>query len=103
MAWVDWYTQFKIVRNNKMQLIYILAIIAIVFVMMYNPNSKRLEQFMNGVTPQKGEPCCNNTDYMATHRVQCQAPHYQGVQFANPDYGCPERHPKVWDGAIIGR
>ena len=76
---------------------------AVVFVMMYDPKSKRLEQFMTGVTPQKGEPCCNNNGYMATHRVQCEAPHYQGVQFADSNYGCPTRHPQVRDGAIIGR
>lgn len=86
-----------------MQLIYILAIIAVVFVMMYDPNSRRLEQFVTGVTPQKGEPCCNNTEYMANNRVQCEAPHYQGVQFADQNYGCPTRHPQVRDGAIIGR
>ena len=87
-----------------MKVIYILAIIAIVFVMMYDPNSKRIEQFMNTVTPQTtDEPCCNNNEYMATHRVQCQSPHYQGVQFANPDYGCPDRHPVLRNGAIIGR
>ena len=85
-----------------MKAIYILAMLVVVFVFMYDTRSGRLEKFMNGVqASQEKQPCCNNNDYMATNFTQCQAPHFQGVQFADTNYGCPERHPKVHGGAIF--
>ncbi len=85
-----------------MNLTYLIAAAMFVFVMMYDTKSGRLEKFMR--VPQKNAQntgCCNNNVYMSTNPTQCENAHYQGVQFADRDYGCPERHPKVCGGAII--
>ena len=87
-----------------MNLTYILAFLAVIFVLTYDTKTGRLEKFM-GLKPQQeaAKTCCNNNDYMANNFVQCENAHYEGVQFANTNYGCPERHPQVMGGAIIGR
>ncbi len=48
------------------------------------------------------EACCSDPAYMGGNPVQCRNAHYQGVQFGNPDYGCPKRSPQAYQGAIIG-
>ncbi len=87
-----------------MNLTYILAVLAVIFVLSYDTKSGMLERLMGTKPPsaQNGK-CCNDNAYMAGHPVQCENAHYQGQQFANLDYGCPERHPKVLGGAIIDR
>ena len=50
-----------------------------------------------------GSDCCSDNNYMANNPTQCEPAHYQGVQFADMDYGCPKRHPEAYMGAIIGR
>ena len=75
-----------------------LVIMAILFVLTYDPKSRVLENVLEG--PNK--PCCEKGDYMANHQTQCENVHYQGVQFGNEKYGCPTRHPRQTMGAIIG-
>ena len=87
-----------------MNLTYILAFLAVIFVLSYDTKSGMIERFMGAKPPAaQNKTCCNDNTYMATHPVQCENAHYQGQQFASCDYGCPERHPKVQGGAIIGR
>tara|TARA_R110002074_G_scaffold399530_1_gene592957 strand:+ start:493 stop:837 length:345 start_codon:yes stop_codon:yes gene_type:complete len=113
-----------------MRLVYCLALLAIVFVMMYDPRSGFLERFVpgisagpmarpvgprdppvNGMTLNQvanaqlqgnGSNCCAQTDYLAGNPTQCEPAHFRGVQFASMDYGCPVKHPEAYMGAIIG-
>lgn len=75
--------------------IKLLALAALVFCITYDPRSRRLESFISG-----DGTCCNKLDYRAKHAEQCEPAHYQGVQFADPNYGCPKPAPRTHDGAI---
>lgn len=90
-----------------MKLIVLLFIAAFIFCLTYDPKSGRIESLVNGVTVTQGEKpldgCCSDNSYMANNSVQCRPAHFQGNQFANPDYGCPQKHPETFQGAIIGR
>ena len=79
-----------------MNLVTIVAIIGILFVLTYQPKKS---DYTEKQQPEQG---CSVLDYMARNFVQCEPPHYQGVQFGNPDYPTPSRHPKAYMGAIIG-
>lgn len=80
---------------------YILALLALLFVISYDPKSGTIEKFMNPGKPQSG--CCDDPQYMADNKRQCQPVHFQGVTFANESYGCPIQTPQVNMGAVIGR
>jgi hypothetical protein len=79
-----------------------LVILAILFVLTYDPRSRVLENVLEGPVGVDSKPCCEKNDYMANHQTQCESVHYQGVQFGNEQYGCPSRHPRQTMGAIIG-
>jgi hypothetical protein len=96
-----------------MQLAYIVALLCVVFVLMYNPKKEKYTgptqppktpiQTKEVVSPQDEEKqCCSNLDYMANNYRQCRNVHYEGIQFADPKYGCPEKVPETYLGAIIG-
>ncbi len=72
----------------------LLMLLAVLFVLTYDPRSRTLENVI--------EPCCNNNEYRANNMTQCESGYYQGVQFGNTDYGCPTKSPKEHMGAIIG-
>ena len=76
-------------------LLKLLALVALVFCITYDPRSGKLDKYISG-----DGTCCNRVDYMARHPDQCQPPHFQGVQFADPNYGCPKPAPKMHNGAI---
>jgi hypothetical protein len=83
----------------------LLIVIIVIFVLTYNPKTGNLEQYiLNPKSPpqEPQKPCCSDTDYRADHPVQCRASYYQGLQFGDPNYGCPVREPAVCQGAIIG-
>tara|TARA_R110001606_G_scaffold388455_1_gene553786 strand:+ start:621 stop:878 length:258 start_codon:yes stop_codon:yes gene_type:complete len=79
-----------------------LVILAILFVLTYDPKSRVLENVLGGPSGVDSKSCCEKNDYMANHQTQCENVHYQGVQFGNEQYGCPTRHPHQSMGAIIG-
>ena len=98
-----------------MRVAYIIAFLAIVFVLTYNPKSGGAEKYQpapinsTGVrevtitpAPHSKQPgCCSDNTYMANNVTQCENAHYQGVQFAATDYGCPIRLPSARLGAIL--
>ena len=89
-----------------MKAVYIIALLAVVFVLMYNPKSRRVESFIEFQQPKypgTDSQCCSKNKYMANNPTQCTPPHFQGVQFADNSYGCPVKHPEAYLGAIIGR
>ena len=79
------------------------VILAIIFVLTYNPSSGTMDTFINGPTKatQQSAQCCSGTEYRATHPVQCESPYFQGVQFGNTELGCPTRLPHARNGAIV--
>ena len=80
----------------------LLVILAVLFVLTYDPKSRTLENMIEGGPESQSKPCCENTGYMANNQTQCESVHYQGIQFGNENYGCPTRHPQQAMGAIIG-
>jgi len=76
-----------------------LFLAAFIFCLTYSP--QKIPQ-TNSLQARAGQSCCSNDKHMAENPVQCRNAHYRGVQFGNPDYGCPKRHPQVYQGAIIG-
>ena len=84
----------------------LLVILAVLFVLTYDPKSRTLENMIEGSDSKANsvdsKPCCERTNYMANNHTQCESVHYQGVQFGNENYGCPTRHPSQAMGAIIG-
>ena len=89
-----------------MKAIYVVALLAVVFVLAYNPKTRRVENFMQFQQPKYPGPnsqCCSKNKYVANNPTQCTPAHYQGVQFADNKYGCPVKHPEAYLGAIIGR
>jgi hypothetical protein len=98
-----------------MQLAYIVALLCVVFVLMYKPKKEKYTGptkppqapvSAKEVAPQGGEEqggqCCSNLDYMANNYRQCRNVHQEGIIFADPNYGCPEKVPETYLGAIIG-
>lgn len=84
-----------------MKLHYLLALLALLFVISYDPKSGTIEKFVNPMVKKTG--CCDNTQYMADNKDQCEHAHFQGVTFAQEGYGCPLKTPEVNMGAVIGR
>ena len=82
---------------------YIIALAAFLFLITYDTSSNTLESFINPSTEKSNKQCCDDPTYMAANQRQCASQHFQGIQFANPSYGCPNITPKTELGAIIGR
>jgi hypothetical protein len=83
------------------QFIKFLALLAFLFVLTYDPKSRTLENIIEGSPKNKQGGCCSQVDYRADNPVQCEPPYYNGLQFADPDIGCPTRRPNVNMGAIL--
>ena len=81
-----------------MNFMYVTALLVLLFVITYNPAPVKSETYQK---PAVG--CCSNDVYRAREPTQCENAYYQGLQFGNPNYGCPPRVPKVCMGAIIGK
>jgi len=99
----------------------IVLLIGVIFVLTYNPKTGFLDRYIQSPPPssvktpssivtagavgttdeEKKSTCCNSTDYRAENNVQCRAAYYQGLQFGDPDYGCPTKQPSTCQGAII--
>lgn len=82
-------------------LLKVLIILALIFVLTYDPKSKTLEKIIN---PENYKaPCCQDEKYRADNPDQCETPYYHGLQFGDPEYKCPKKHPETILGAIIER
>lgn len=71
-----------------------LMLIALIFVLTYDPRSRTLEKFIEGPN------CCASNEYRADHHTQCENEHFESIQFGTTP-GCPRRVPQVWEGAIM--
>lgn len=87
--------------------IFMIVIVSFLFIITYDPKKGSLEKY---IIPQKEQmngskkaPCCNKVKYRANHPGQCESAYYQGLQFADQDYGCPKVQPIVYKGAIMSQ
>ena len=84
----------------------IALLVGVLFILTYNPKTGSLDRYLSTPAPSQ-EPqapsgtCCNSTDYRAENNKQCRSAYYQGLQFGDPDYGCPVKDPQTCLGAII--
>ena len=81
-------------------LVWIVAIVVFVFLITYNPSSGTLNKVIrnnSGVGPSG----CSNDTYRAQNARKCEDPHYNGIQFANPEYATPDGPDRTSMGAII--
>jgi hypothetical protein len=91
--------------------LFLIVIMSFIFIITYDPKSKNLENLIpkkesmeadEAAIDQK-KPCCSVTKYRAENPYQCEPGYYQGLQFADTDYGCPVVSPVVYEGAIMSR
>ena len=91
--------------------LFLIVIVSFLFMITYDPKSKNLEKFIPKKESMEAaeteadqkKPCCSVTKYRANNPYQCEPGYYQGLQFADPDYGCPSVSPVVFEGAIMSR
>jgi hypothetical protein len=94
--------------------IWALFVIVFVFLLTYDPKSGTMKSTIasvsgtgvssggtgsnsSGVAPS----CCADDTFRAQNPKKCEDPHYNGVQFANPEYTCPTAPDTAQMGAII--
>ena len=89
-----------------MKLWVIAVIIALVFVLTYDPNSGTLNKYIVGdksvPNAQEVAPSCNDPTYMADNPRQCERAHYASAQFGTVPMETPLLVPKTNMGIIIG-
>ena len=78
----------------------LIVLACFLFVITYEPTGKKTGGKENYQPTQKIETCCDDVEYMAENKDQCQARHFQGVQFIE-QYGCPKKVPCTSAGAIL--
>jgi hypothetical protein len=84
--------------------LFLIVILCFLFVLTYDPKSGNLDKYIRkkeNFTEQPVKTCCNNVNYMANNITQCRPAHFQAVQFGDLNYGCPEKLPKTYLGAIL--
>ena len=83
---------------DKWLILIVLA--CFLFVITYEPTGKKNGGKENYQPAHKIETCCDDVEYMAENKDQCQAAHFRGVQFVE-QYGCPKKVPCTSAGAIL--
>lgn len=84
--------------------IWVVIVAAVIFLLTYNPEKGALNTMLAGelgINPPVASTCCADDTYRAKNPKKCEAPHYNGVQFADPNYTCPIRPEQSKLGAII--
>ena len=68
----------------------------------YNPKKGVLN---NMLASELGiiKSCCSDDIYRGKNPGRCEDPHYNGIQFANPNYACPIDADRARLGAIIAK
>jgi hypothetical protein len=84
------------------KLMWLLVIVAVIFVLSYNPKSGTLEKFVELTnTPQK--TCCASNDYRSANSEQCENSYYQNLQFGGDAVACPRKPSNSWKGALLAQ
>jgi hypothetical protein len=88
--------------------IWALFVIVFVFLLTYDPKSGTMKSVIGsvggssgGTGTRVGASCCADDTFRAQNPKKCEDPHYNGVQFANPEYTCPTAPDTAQMGAII--
>jgi len=95
--------------------IWALFVIVFVFLLTYDPKSGTMKSVIGSVGGSSGgtgtrtgsnssgvaASCCADDTFRAQNPKKCEDPHYNGVQFANPEYTCPTAPDTAQMGAII--
>lgn len=87
----------------KLKLWQLAIIVAIIFIVTYDPKSGTLEKFLN--SPEVEQPkdeSCSSVDYMARHPDHCEDARYDSVQFGTPIETPKRIVPRTEMGVIIG-
>ena len=79
------------------KLIYVAIAITIVFMLTYDPKSGTLDKYL--AKPEQKDRCQDDV-YRGNNPAQCQASHYDAVQFAKATYNAPSQNGTSM-GAII--
>ena len=85
-------------------MIRFLVILAILFVLTYDPKSGTLDTFINGPTkkPTEQPQCCSGTEYRANHPVQCEPPYFQGGEELKVKTFYDKKTGKLVGGQLVG-
>jgi hypothetical protein len=78
-----------------MRLYTIAIILAVLFVITYDPKSRTLEKYIMGPLSPVSQASGSGP---APSDVQCKHPHFQARNFGEPVYDCPKSNSKL--GAI---
>jgi len=84
----------------------VICIIAIIFVISYDPSSGTLEKYL--LSGPKNYPAetnkgCANNEFRANNPDPCENSAYQSVQFGTQPKDTPPRIPESYLGAIVGQ
>jgi hypothetical protein len=86
--------------------LWIIIVAVIIFMLTYNPEKGVLNKVLASELNIKAPPtpsCCSDDTYRAKNPGRCEDPHYNGLQFANPNYACPTDSDRTKMGAIIAK
>jgi len=81
--------------------IWVVIVAAVIFLLTYNPEKGALNTMLAGELGLKAPTCCADDTFRAKNPQRCEAPHYNGIQFADPNYACPADADRASMGAII--
>ena len=87
------------------KLMWALVIVAIIFVLSYDPKSGTLEKFVElskqpPTAQAEKKLCCGSNDYRSVNPTQCESAYYQNLQFAGDAVTCPINPINSWKGAL---
>jgi hypothetical protein len=88
------------------KLMWLLIIVAVIFVLSYNPKSGTLEKFVeltNNRPQQEKKLCCGANDYRGANPEQCENSYYQNLQFLDDTVACPRKPTNSWKGALLAQ
>ena len=84
--------------------IWVVIVAVVIFLLTYNPEKGVLNTMLAselGIKKPTAPACCADDTFRAKNPKQCEAPHYNGIQFADPNYACPVDADRTSMGAII--
>ena len=80
--------------------VVLVVIVCFLFVITYEPSGKKDGGKETYQPTPKTEMCCDDVEYMAGNKDQCQSAHFRSVQFIENN-GCPQKVPCTSMGAVI--
>jgi len=83
--------------------VLVVVVVVFIFLLTYNPSSGTLNKVISGdkKAAKPAPSCCSDDTFRAQNPEKCKDPHYNGLQFGEPDYACPMGPDRTALGAII--